>query len=174
LTKEIIMKSLPYMAFGLVFGATSAHAIDACMVGVWEADGSDIAQVMAVQMGGNAEYLGGTVSLEITDTGTMTLLANDLVLGVTVPDTPAIEVTVAGYSQGAMNADDGTNYVANAPEYSLMGSANVMGMRMDIPVTSADGGVWGQSTGTYGCTSNSMSFEATALGSIPRSWRRVR
>lgn len=167
------MKSLYCAGFGLVLTATSAHAIDDCMVGVWEADGNDIAHVMASQMGGNAQYLAGTVSLEITEFGTMTLLANDLVIAVQMPDTPAIEVTVAGYSQGAMNADDGTNYVANAPEYSLMGSANVMGMRMDIPVTSADGGVWGQSTGTYGCSGNGMSFEATALGSIPRSWTRV-
>lgn len=168
------MKALPYMAFGLAIGATSAQAIDACMVGVWEADGNDIAHVMAEQMGGSAAYLSGTVSLEITEFGNMTLLADNLVIEVKVPDTPAIEVSVVGYSQGAMNADDGINYVANAPEYALTGSANVMGMSMDVPITSADGAGWGQSTGTYGCTADGLAFEATALGSIPRSWRRVR
>jgi hypothetical protein len=168
------MKSVCNATFALVLGTTSAHAIDGCMVGVWEADGTDIAHVMATQMNGAAQYLSGNVSLEITEFGTMTLLANNLVIEVRMPDTPAIQVTVSGYSQGAMNADDGTNYVANAPEYDLMGSADVMGMRMDIPVTSASGGVWGQSTGTYGCTDSGMAFEATELGSIPRSWTKVR
>lgn len=168
------MRSIPFLTVGLFVGATSAHAIDACMVGVWEADGHDIAHVMAEQMGGTAAYLGGTVSLEITGSGNMTLLADNLVIEVKVPDTPAIAVSVVGYSQGAMNADDGINYVANAPEYDLVGSANVMGMSMDIPITSAEGGPWGQSTGTYGCSADGLAFEATALGSIPRSWTRVR
>lgn len=168
------MKRFSYIAITLIFGATSAQAIDGCMVGVWEADGHDIAHIMAEQMGGSAAYLSGTVSLEITGTGNMTLLADDLVIEVKVPDTPAIQVTVVGYSQGAMNADDGTNYVANAPEYALVGSADIMGMRMDVPITSADGGVWGQSRGTYGCSSDGLAFEATAMGSIPRSWKRVR
>ncbi len=167
------MRSVYSAALGITLFATSAHAIDDCMVGVWEADGSDIAEVMATQMGGATQFLGGNVSLEITEFGTMTLLANDLVIEVRMPDVPAIQVTVTGYSQGAMNAEDGVNYVANAPEYALMGSADVMGMRMDIPVTSASGGVWGQSTGTYGCTGDVMSFEASELGSIPRSWRRL-
>ncbi|MEO1689891.1 MAG: hypothetical protein AAFU61_18530, partial [Pseudomonadota bacterium] len=63
---------------------------------------------------------------------------------------------------------------ANAPEYSLVGSATVLGQRMEIPVTSASGGGWGQSRGTYGCSGNTVSFDATELGSIPRRWIRVR
>lgn len=167
------MKSLCSTALGVTLAATSAHAIDPCMVGIWEADGADIAALMATQMGGNATYLSGAASLEITETGNMTLLVNDLVIEVQMPDVPPIAVTVSGYSQGAMNADDGTTYVANAPEYDLMGSADVMGTRMDVPVTS-DTGAWGQSTGTYACTDGGLAFEADQPGSIPPSWTRVR
>lgn len=167
------MQPLYPAAFGLTLLATSVHAIDPCMIGVWEADGNDIAQVMAVQMDGDATFLSGTTSLEITEFGVMTMLVDDMILEVQVPDAPAIQVTVNGYSQGAMNADDGNTYVANVPEYDLMGSADVMGMSIEIPVTSATG-PWGQSRGTYGCTESSLSFEADVLGSIPRSWARVR
>lgn len=167
------MKSLYPTTLCLTTLATAAHAIDTCMVGVWQADGNDIAHVMALQMGGDAAFLSGTASLEITEFGNMTLLVDNMVIQMKMPDVPAIEVTVNGYSQGAMNADDGTTYVANAPEYNLMGSADVMGTRMEIPVTS-DTGPWGQSTGTYGCTDDGLAFEADVLGTIPRSWTRVR
>lgn len=167
------MKPLLPAALGITFLATSAHAIDPCMVGVWEADAADIAALMAEQMGGSATHLGGNASLDITDTGVMTLLVNDLIIEVQMPDVPAIAVTISGYSQGAMDADDGATYVANAPEYDLIGSADVMGTRMDIPVTS-DAGPWGQSTGTYGCSDDSLTFEADMPGSIPPAWTPVR
>jgi len=157
----------------LAMTATPVLAIDSCMVGVWEADGTDMAAVMAQQMNGSATHTGGRATLEITETGTMTLLSEDMTFNVQVPNAPAIVVTVTGYAQGAMNADDGSTYVANAPEYSLVGSADVLGQRMEIPVTSATGG-WGTSQGTYGCRADSMSFDATQIGSIPRAWRRIR
>lgn len=160
--------------FLIAMAATPAFAIDACMVGVWEADGADMAHVFGTQMGGSASHVGGRASLEITATGTMTLLAEDMQFAVILPDIPPMTVTVTGYAQGAMNADDGRTYVANAPEYALVGSAIVLGQRMEIPVTSGAGTGWGTSSGTYGCTADAMAFEAAQLGSIPRSWRRIR
>ncbi len=77
-----------------------------------------------------------------------------------------------GFSEGAMNADDGRNYRAVAAQYSLVGPAEVFGQRMDIPITQADGG-WGTSTGIYGCTDTGIAFEANELGTIPRSWTRL-
>ena len=157
-----------FTAFLLVACGSPALAIDSCLVGVWEADNADLAHVMGSQMppGSSVEYVGGRVSLEITDTGVMTLLAEDYAVASTMPGAPQTVITVTGYSQGAMNADDGSNYVANAPEYSLVGSADVLGQRMQIPVSDLAGGVWGQSRGIYGCTPDSVAFEATAMGSI--------
>ena len=162
-----------FTAICLAFLASSAHAIDTCMVGLWEADGEDIAHVLGEQMGGDTAYLGGTTSLEIDEFGNMTLLVDSLMIEAKMPDVPVIQIEISGYSEGAMNADDGRTYVANAPQYELVGAADVMGMRMEIPVTSASG-PWGQSTGTYGCSDAGMAFEADVLGSIPRSWTRVR
>jgi hypothetical protein len=162
------------LAFSLLLVSTPALAIDRCMVGVWKADASDMAQVMATQMGGSAQHLSGSAVLEITETGVMTLLSDDLKFSISMPDMPAMELTISGFAEGAMNADDGRNYVANAPVYDLLGTADVLGQTMSIPVTSAAGTGWGVSQGTYGCRGLSMSFEATVLGSIPRRFEKLR
>lgn len=162
--------------FFLVACASPALAIDECLVGVWEADTADLAHVMGSQMpeGGSISYVSGRVSIEITNDGTMTLLSEDFSVMSIMPDVPATQVTINGYSQGAMNADDGSNYVANAPEYDLLASADVLGQTFEISAAELSGGVWGQSVGTYGCSDDSVSFEANQLGSIPRLWHRLR
>lgn len=154
--------------------ASPAFAIDDCLVGIWDADGTDMALVLGVQMGGSATHSGGRTSLEVTSTGAMTLRAEDMTFSIQVPNIPAIDVTVIGYAQGAIDADDGATYVATAPDYALVGAADVLGERMEIPVNAGGGAGWGTSTGTYSCDGNSLTFEATQLGSIPRSWRRIR
>mgnify|MGYP001801358056 CR=1 FL=1 len=160
----------------LVAGASPAFAIDSCLVGLWEADSADLAHVMGSQMppGGSMQYVSGRVSIEITNTGTMTLLSEDFKVMSIMPDTPATAITINGYSQGAMNADDGRNYVANVPEYDLLASADVLGHTFEISAAELSGGVWGQSIGIYGCSGDSVSFEANQPGSIPRLWTRVR
>ncbi|MDO6589909.1 hypothetical protein DS901_02135 [Loktanella sp. D2R18] len=161
----------------LIFAASTspAFAIDPCLVGVWQADNDDLAHVMGSQMpaGGSIGYVSGTVTLEITGDGTMTLLSNNFRVNSMMPDIPPTTVTINGWSEGAMNADDGSTYVANAPDYDLIGTADVMGAIIEISAAELSGGVWGQSTGTYGCTGDSVSFEAERLGSIPRLWRRA-
>jgi len=157
----------------LITLASPAFAIDSCLVGIWEADGADLAHVMGTQMGGSASHVSGRVSLEITDAEVMTLLVEDFTILPALPDVPPTPITVNGYSQGSMNADDGT-YVANAPEYSLIGSADVLGQRLEFSAHEFSGGAWGQSRGSYGCSGTSVSFEADTLGSIPRRWSRVR
>ena len=170
------MKAILSAALGLGLTGTSAFAVDSCLVGVWEADGVDLAHVMGSQMppGGSTTHVSGRVSLEITEDGTMTLLADDFTILSSMPDIPTTQIAINGYSQGAMNAEDGRSYVANAPEYNFVGSADVLGQTLEIPVTELSGGAWGQSTGIYGCSGNSVSFEADRLGSIPRLWTRVR
>jgi hypothetical protein len=161
----------------LIFAASAspAFAIDPCLVGVWQADAADLAHVMGSQMpaGGSIGYVSGTVTLEITGDGTMTLLSNNFMVNSIMPDIPPTTVTINGWSEGAMNADDGSTYVANAPDYDLIGTADVMGAVIEISAAELSGGVWGQSRGIYGCTGDSVSFEADRLGSIPRLWNRA-
>ncbi len=153
--------------------APPAYAIDGCLVGVWEADAVDMAAVMQDQMGSAVSYKSGRVSVEITEFGVMTMLAENLIFSVAVPNIPPVDVELVGYSQGAMNADDGSNFLAVAAEYSLVGSADVLGQRMEIPVTTADAG-WGNARGTYTCTGNSVTLRPSQPGSYPRKLTRVR
>lgn len=153
--------------------AGPAYAIDPCLVGVWEADSADLAHIMGAETGGQTSHVSGRVSLEITATGVMTLLAENFKIQMEMPGMPPTAITVTGYSQGAMNADDGRNYVANAPEYDLVGSADILGQPFEISADELSGGAWGQSRGIYGCSGNTVAFEADRLGSIPRRWVRV-
>lgn len=158
----------------LIACANPALAIDRCLVGVWQADTADLAHVMGTQMGGSASHISGSVSLEVTEHSVMTLLVDDFAVMTSLHGAPSTAITINGYSQGSMLAEDGRNYVAVAPEYSLIGSADILGQPFEISAAELSGGAWGQSSGTYGCRSDSVSFEANRLGSIPRKWVRVR
>ena len=153
--------------------ASPAAAIDGCLIGVWEADAQDMAHVMESQMGNQVDHMSGRVSVEITEFGVMTMLAENLVFSVQMPNIPPMDIEIVGYSQGSMNADDGVNFHAVATEYSLVGKANVLGQMMEIPVTTADAG-WGNARGTYGCSGDQVAFDPNQMGSYPRLLRRVR
>ncbi|SHH42491.1 hypothetical protein SAMN05444003_3139 [Cognatiyoonia sediminum] len=165
------MTKTPF-AFVLTLTATPALAIDPSLVRKWQADGADMASVLAKQMNAQATYLSGQTIMDIDEFGNLTLLSDNMTYAIQAPEMPAMEVSVNGFSEGAMNANDGHNYRAVAAQYSLVGSAEVFGQRMDIPITQADGG-WGTSTGIYGCTDTGIAFEANELGTIPRSWTRL-
>ena len=160
------------LALAVAIFATPALAVDPCLIGKWQADGADMATVLAEQMSAQATYLSGQTIMDIDEFGNLTLVSDNMTYAIQAPNMPAMEVSVNGFSEGAMNADDGRNYRAVAAQYSLVGSAEVLGQRMDIPITQADGG-WGTSTGIYGCTETGIAFEANELGTIPRSWTRI-
>jgi len=164
---------LRYTTIVFAFCASPAFAVDPCLVGNWEADGRDMAQVMAGQMGGSVSHTGGRASLQIATSGTMTMRAEGMTFSVQVPNVPPIDVTVTGHARGTLRADDGAGYVATAPDYALVGSAVVLGERMEIPVSSASGS-WGTSQGSYNCTDAGLTFAPSQPGSIPPSWRRTR
>lgn len=162
-----------FMILGMTAAAAPAAALDSCLAGVWEADAADMAHVMQSQTGSPVTHVSGRVSLEITEFGVLTMLAEDLVFEMQVPNIPPVQVEVVGYTHGAMNADDGVNFHAVAAEYSLVGAADVLGQRMEIPINTATAG-WGNARGTYGCTAGSVAFDPDQLGSFPRRFRRVR
>ena len=149
-----------------------AWAVDSCLVGKWQADGADMAHVLGVQMGGSARHIGGRTVMEILPDGLLMIEAASMEYVVKVAGAPEMTVTVTGWSQGAMNADDGANYMSVASSYQLTGSAEFLGQRMEIPIGSGMADPWGTSEGTYGCTAGSVSFDSVKLGSIPRHWTR--
>lgn len=157
--------------FFLCLSATPTLALDDCLVGSWRVDGADMARMMASQTGGSVNHLGGSATLEISAAGAIAMRANDLVFQVEVPDAPSVSVTVSGYSNGTMTLGEGGAFSATASDYSLVGSADVLGQRMEIPVQSGTAG-WGTSSGSYACSASSVTFEPAQPGSFPRVWTR--
>lgn len=164
------------IALSLAITAQPAWAaVEECMVDTWIADMRDIADMMALQMQGTATPVGGEVSMEIAADGSFTLLADDMIINVQVPSTPAMDVKVVGYSAGQFDASDNV-FLATVGEYSLVGSANVMGQTLEIPFTSATG-LGGGGTGWFECAGDTLRFEVATGGAadtnrMPRLWRR--
>jgi hypothetical protein len=167
---------LPAIALLIAATAHPVHAaVEACMVDTWIADMSDIADMMALQMQGNAMPVSGEVSMQIAADGSFTLLADDMIINVQVPNVPAMDVKVVGYSTGQMDASDNA-FLATVGDYSLVGSADVLGQTMDIPFSS-DTGLGGGGIGWFGCAGDTLRFEALTGGvananRMPRLWRR--
>lgn len=165
----------PILALFGIFLATPVFAIDSCLVGVWEADGADMAQVIGTQMQGRATHVSGRTSIEIDAFGSLKILSEDMKYEIVAEGGPLVTVTVNGFGEGAMNADDGRTFMAALPDYNLIARAEVMGQVMNVPINQGVGGAGpGNTSGTYGCSGGSASFEADVLGTIPRRWTRVR
>ncbi|WP_108813574.1 hypothetical protein [Loktanella sp. Alg231-35] len=168
--------ALPAIALITSIIAAQAHAdVEACMVDTWIADMGDIAAMMAAQMQGAATPVNGEVSMQIAADGSFTLLADDMIINVQMPDVPAMDVKVVGYSAGQMDASDNT-FLAAVDDYSLVGSADVLGQTMEIPFSS-DTGLGGGGIGWFECAGDTLRFEATVGGvastnRMPRMWRR--
>lgn len=148
-------------------------AVESCMVGTWIADMRDIADMMALQMQGAAVPVDGEVSMEILPDGSFTLLADNMTINVSVPNVPPMDVKVTGYSAGSFDAADSV-FVASVRDYSLVGAADVLGQRMEIPFTSATG-LGGGGIGWFECSGSSLRFEGnsgTDANRMPRLWRR--
>ena len=151
-----------------------AHAIDPCLVGAWQANGSDMARAMATQMGANVTHTGGRTRIEVNESGALKIHSEDMTYAVNAPGTPAFDVTVTGLAEGTLNADDGATFAANLPVFNMVGRATIFGEVMEIPVhTGTPGTVPGQASGRYECVGDTATFDSTA-GPIPRQWQRVR
>lgn len=153
----------------------ASAAVEACMVDTWIADMGDIADMMALQMQGVATPVNGEVSMQIADDGSFTLLVDEMTINVQVPDVPAMDVSVVGYSAGNFDAADNA-FLATVDDYNLLGSANVLGQTMEIPFSSATG-IGGGGIGWFECAGDTLRFEPAVGGEVgsnrmPRLWRR--
>ncbi len=150
-------------------------AVETCLVDTWIADLGDMADMMALQMSGEATPVGGEVSMEINADGSFTLLADDMIINVQVPGAPPMDVKVVGYSAGNFDAADNV-FLASVDDYALVGSADVLGQVMEIPFTSATG-MGGGGTGWFECTDDTLRFEPSTGATVdsnrmPRLWQR--
>ncbi|MEL6684689.1 MAG: hypothetical protein AAFN63_08575 [Pseudomonadota bacterium] len=168
--------TLSAFAMLTVITAQTAHAaVEACMVDTWVADMEDIADMMALQMEGNVTPVAGEISMQIASDGSFTLLADEMILNVQVPDVQAMDIKVVGYSAGQFDAAD-TVFVATVDDYNLVGSADVFGQTIEIPFSS-ETGMGGGGTGWFECAGDTLRFETGVGGGVdanrmPRLWRR--
>ena len=172
---EIIMKPIIFVLLATI-GQPASAAVEACMIGTWIADMGDIADMMALQMSGEATPVAGEVSMEILANGTFTLLVDDMIINVRVPDVPPMDVKVVGYSAGHFDASENT-FLATADDYALVGSADVLGNTMEIPFTS-ETGLAGGGLGWFECVGDTLRFEQNVGGPVnanrmPRLWTRL-
>ena len=169
------MKSIAIAFVIATIAQPASAAVEDCMVDTWIADMGDIADMMALQMQGAATPVGGEVSMQIAADGSFTLLADDMIINVMVPNAPAMDVKVVGYSAGQFDASDSV-FLASVGDYNLLGSADVMGQTLEIPFTSATG-LGGGGAGWFECNGDTLRFEVATGGPVdanrmPRLWRR--
>ncbi len=151
--------------------AQPALAIDECLIGVWLAEASDLAETLGAQLNATAEYADGEVFMQINDAGDVDIFVSNITMIVDKQGVPEMEVTVTGFSRATMTAEAG-NWLLVGSEYALTGSAFVMGQSMSIPFSS-DTGMLGGGSGAYTCDADNISFESTGeVARIPHHWTR--
>lgn len=166
------MSSLRIATIFACFAGMADAAIDPCVVGTWQADLGELADILASQMQGTATPVGGTVIMQIAPPGSVRIEVQNMTLRVKVPNAPEMDVSVSGYSAGGMQADAGT-WAATATDYNLVGAANVMGTRMEIPFTSSTG-MFGNGDGSYTCAGSALAFDSNSTpAKIPPNWQRL-
>jgi hypothetical protein len=155
-----------------IFASTASADVDSCVVGTWQADLTELAAIMATQMQGAATPVGGMVIMQVSPGGGLRIEVNNMTLRVKVPNAPEMDVSVNGYSAGSINAT-GNAWSANSTDYNLVGAADVLGSRMEIPFSSATG-MFGSGDGSYACAGTTLVFDSsTAQAKIPPTWKRL-
>jgi len=169
-------RTISALTFAVVLtGAPANAAVEACMVGTWVADLGDVADMIALQMEGEATPKGGEMSMQIGPDGSFTLLVSNMQIGFQMPDMPPFDVNIVGYSAGQFDAAANT-FMATVDDYDLLGSADVLGTTMEIPFSS-DTGIGGGGTGWFECSGDTLRFEpnvggVTSPSRMPRLWQR--
>lgn len=166
------MSTLRIATLFACFASVVDASIDSCVVGTWQADLGELADILATQMQGTATPVGGMVIMQIAPPGSVRIEVQDMTLRVKVPNAPEMDVSVSGYSAGGMQAEAGA-WAATATDYNLVGAANVMGTRMEIPFTSSTG-MFGNGDGSYTCAGTQLTFETSSTpAKIPPNWTRL-
>jgi len=167
---------LLFIAPILAFASTPALAIDSCLVGKWRADDADTAHVIGASSGANVQHVSGETIIDIDQYGNLTILANDVRYRMTTRGIAPFYTTMSGSGSGAMNADDGRNFVVNLPEFNFVMRSQILGETLEIPVQAGQPGTTpGRAEGRYGCTASSASFDVEGeFPVMPRRWIKIR
>ncbi|QQA43366.1 hypothetical protein [Pelagovum pacificum] len=154
-----------------LFAGPALADLDPCLVGTWKADMLDVAEVYASTMNATDVTARGDIVLTVAPDGRATMQPRNFELDTLIPNTPPMTVSVTGALTGRFQTS-GNSYWMEGESYSLVGTADFLGTRMEVPFTGANEYLAGAS-GIYGCTDAGMAFEPDGgPGSMPRSWYR--
>lgn len=156
----------------LITPANASDTLDPCLVGLWRADLDDMAHVYSVQMNASSVTATGDVRMRIYDNGNGNMSVQNLSYDMIMEAMPPMTVSVTGDNSFTIRTLDMFAYFE--PEgYDLVARAEVLGMVIDVPFTDGSMFVAQNSTGEFGCTEDSLSFEMAEIGKIPRKWYRL-
>ncbi|PJI93160.1 hypothetical protein BC777_2030 [Yoonia maricola] len=166
----------PFCIAAAILAATPVAALDRCLIGQWSADIDDLATLLSNSgMPGTATALGGSATLEVYDDGRMATDINDLALEVAVEGIPPTQMTMAGFNEGTIEADDGA-FLIVIDSFSMVSEAIVLGERMTIPLDETTAPL-GSALGDYTCSADEVLFEADSgddgVVRMPRRWTRI-
>lgn len=110
--------------------------------------------------------------MDVEASGAFRITVRDLTINVSMPNAPAMDVKVNGYSAGTLDAAENV-WTAFVGDYNLVGQANVLGQPLSIPFTSASG-MFGGGLGWFDCSPTLLQFETdpTRPAQMVRRWQR--
>ena len=169
-----MLKSLSLL---LTLAASPALAVAPCLVGTWSADVDDLANLMALQMGGGATARGlsGDIFMTIERDGLTDTQILDVVIEVTPPGVPPVTVRMSGRN-GATMETEGNRFDLQGLAYNVVATATVFGETLTVPMDNSTAPM-GSAQGIFLCEGRwQMRLEenpgSPAL-SVPRLWFRV-
>lgn len=152
----------------------SGHAeVNSCLVGLWRPDLEDMAHVFATQMDIPSAEVSGIAEMEIKPDNTALMTFSDLAFDFQPPGGPPIRIVVTGVSDFEIETLESFIYFRDNTS-DIIARAEFLGQVLEMSKDDfAPALTNGNFTAEFGCTDNSVSFEAEHIGNIPRRWHRI-
>ncbi len=161
--------------------ATSAYAVDPCLVGMWEPDYLQFGEQMMDVMDAEEVSITGEALMTIFDTGDGQYDIAGLTIGTKVEGVPPTDVTLVGRGEFSVVAE-GEDFFFTMGDFAYTATASVKmpgmeAMVMEIPVTDEMAPI-GAAAGLYTCTDTELLFEPIrgddgTVGTIIQKWFRL-
>lgn len=160
----------------LFLTSVTAHAMDDCLQGWWEADYATMAEQFKATMQASSVSVSGGAYLRLADEASGEYVVNDLQLEPVIPGAPAMTVTLNGGGQFNMAAEDGSfSATMGVFSYSAKAQSPAFGV-MEIPFDSANS-PFGGGAGSYSCAGEILEFteepDSGPADRIIQRWNRL-
>lgn len=152
----------------------AGHAeVDPCLIGLWRPDFEDMAHVFATQMDIPSAEVSGIAEMEITADSTALMTFSDLAFAFQPEGAPPMRIVVTGVSDYEIETID--SFISFRDNTSdITAQAEFLGQVLEMSKDDfAPALTNGNFMAEFGCSTNSITFEAEHIGNIPRRWYRI-